>query len=161
MEEGEVGARSRNQASHSRLHIMYLDAGTRLSCAHFILSAHERESVSAVILARTPIMSHSRPALQASAASVPRSGRPRLERRRSAWAGSCSVQILLLIRELISSPSNSAPGEQTWCALLPSPACDRENIAMQNDSAKLQMSGDHTALPLKRFVSMRLFNKCA
>lgn len=161
MEEGEVGARSRNQASHSRLHIMYLDAGTRLSCAHFILSAHERESVSAVILARTPIMSHSRPALQASAASVPRSGRPRLERRRSAWAGSCSVQTLNLIRELISSPSTFASGEQTWCALLPSPACDRENIAMQNDSAKLQVSGDHTALPLKRFVSMRLFNKCA
>jgi hypothetical protein len=68
MEEREVGARSRNQASHSHLHIMYLDAGTRLSCAHFILSAHENEAVSAVILARTPIMSHSRPALQASAA---------------------------------------------------------------------------------------------
>ena len=158
MEEGEVGARSRNQASHSRLHIMYLDAGTRLSCAHFILSAHERESVSAVILARTPIMSHSRPA---SAASVLRSGRPRLERRRSAWAGSCSVLFLALIRELISSPSTFASGEQTWCALLPSPACDRENIAMQKDSAKLQVSGDRTALPLKRFVSMRLFNKCA
>jgi hypothetical protein len=68
MEEEEVGARSRIQAFHSRLHIMYLHAGTRLSCAHFLLSAHEKQSVSAVILARTPIMSHSRPALQASAA---------------------------------------------------------------------------------------------
>jgi hypothetical protein len=64
MEEREVGARSRNQASHSRLHIMYLDAGTRLSCAHFILSAHERESVSAVILARTPIHQSCRIAAQ-------------------------------------------------------------------------------------------------
>jgi hypothetical protein len=82
-----------------------MHAGTRLSYAHFILSAHERESVSAVILARTPIMSRNRPAQRASAAECATEREAEAGKAQiGVAAGSCSVRILFLIRELISSP---------------------------------------------------------
>lgn len=91
----EKGGGPNNQAPSPNYISCTVYAGTRLAPI-LILSAHEKVSVSAVILARTPIRSRSRPAQQASAASVPRRSRPRLERLRSAWAGSCSDCLSLI-----------------------------------------------------------------
>jgi hypothetical protein len=119
-------------------------AGTRLSLRPFPSfcgrSAHERESVSAVILSAHQ---SSRIAAQLSSFSC------RCATERETEAGKaeiCRPIFLFLIRELISSPSTFAPREPTcrgWCASLATLAREGENISMQSDSSKLQVSGDN------------------
>lgn len=146
MEEREGGRGPRAGIKHpiTHLHIMYpMQAHVCLLrpfpsfCG---LSAHERESVSAVILS-----AHQSCRIAAQLSSF--SCRRATERETEAGkAEICRPIFLFLIRELISSPSTFAPREPTcrgWCASLATLACGGENIFMQNDSSKLQVSGDN------------------
>ena len=119
--------------------------------------AHERESVSAVILS-----AHQSGRIAAQLSSF--SCRCATERETEAGkAEICRPIFLFLIRELISSPSifpclvRFRRADMSWVVCLMGDgtlACDRENIAMQRDSSKLQVSERRSHRPCYHSVDI-------